>query len=1133
MPKTEAEPSGIRSLLDLITEQLRTSPSGLYALQPPELSEDIHLVAVTRERLTAASHALALTGSTQIKSSHSAAELAQRRHEAEIAIIRVSRALESFEKRVGNKFPRHFRDTCWRVDPSGIVPPNSIYQLLISYPEAFHRPACLAVAEYVLRSDSPRPSQFIQSLRFLFAEVEAMRDEPVRRNHILLSLIKRAETNHFPYWTEQSASRSRTIIEWQIYPEFLMAVIELFFRDILPQDFTRHIHGGARNRFRFAQLAEWFGTPQLDLEMPSLSAESHPAAGFAELLAKQMEPLPKQVLDAYQTRLANLTGQFAAILKDPDCPASIVSWLSACRHISYMTKTGDGIWHRAVSVLEQWFIASESDSRNLRRLFEILPERSFALLSRNWVENCGPHFPGLARLGKATKEEALHIVDFELVADSNRLLRNRNERLVALASVIKENKEAWDRMARQPRQQLTNLFAEIEYLPLLPQLIRWIERLRVERSIDFYDITSSLWSIDCFAKAEKSAESRTRREQFLSSHLWILDKVEDEIAFCLQRLPEDQFEEWHDRDYIWGPRFGIVEILYQWTVAGFSGVNTLTNLLFAWCRKNDDWAIARKFDYPPVHFDRISKNERLVVELSQGCPRHFTALVDWGTSNWQARENPLMGWHFLVNYPSVRESLGQLCRDPRRLRWAIQILGRLALALRLQRHEYLHTRFQEWNAATTLTEPISILDTLGKLAGFDEPFPPVAERAIERESALRQERDTLSEMQAKGRLSASAAIRLAKLSRLLETPSEITKWVENDARRELAKILPKAKISALDVITREAIRSHWRQMFRVQPEKESRDWDNALRFYYTADKNKGLLRRLLEHTAKGGPEWNRQYPPNAKFLADLESQGLQADRWLEPFQKTAEVHGETWTLHREQNPLRILQMGNLFGTCLSVDDFNAFAAIANAAEVNKQVLYLRDSRWATVGRKLVGLDAHGRLFGFRSYGATCLRNLGKSEKPHVWIKILFDLACLELAHRIGGRLEHAPDPKNAADQLQLTAEWYNDGPEPFDWWVGHPDLTDSILLSDKQAVALAVLAYISKHNIDFHQTHSETMATLRALLWLGDEALIVIDSLGLDAFDPAGIRFLRSQSASLKLKASLESSRSIPAKIPS
>ncbi len=40
-------------------------------------------------------------------------------------------------------------------------------------------------------------------------------------------------------------------------------------------------------------------------------------------------------------------------------------------------------------------------------------------------------------------------------------------------------------------------------------------------------------------------------------------------------------------------------------------------------------------------------------------------------------------------------------------------------------------------------------------------------------------------------------------------------------------------------------------------------------------------------------------------------------------------------LYLEGDPLRILQMGNYFDTCLSIDRDTAFSTVANAVDANK------------------------------------------------------------------------------------------------------------------------------------------------------------------------------------------------------
>lgn len=81
------------------------------------------------------------------------------------------------------------------------------------------------------------------------------------------------------------------------------------------------------------------------------------------------------------------------------------------------------------------------------------------------------------------------------------------------------------------------------------------------------------------------------------------------------------------------------------------------------------------------------------------------------------------------------------------------------------------------------------------------------------------------------------------------------------------------------------------------------------------------------------------------------------------------VAGGRLRLRLERDPLRILQMGNFFDTCLSFGGINSFSTIANACELNKRVIYATDSTGRVVGRKLIGLNQEGKLVGFYTYSS--------------------------------------------------------------------------------------------------------------------------------------------------------------------
>jgi hypothetical protein len=81
--------------------------------------------------------------------------------------------------------------------------------------------------------------------------------------------------------------------------------------------------------------------------------------------------------------------------------------------------------------------------------------------------------------------------------------------------------------------------------------------------------------------------------------------------------------------------------------------------------------------------------------------------------------------------------------------------------------------------------------------------------------------------------------------------------------------------------------------------------------------------------------------------------------------------------------------------------------------------------------------------------------------------------------RARGEFDRSPDPETAAAALRLAADWYNDGPEPFDWWIARADLAERIIGGDKDSVALAVLRHIHEHGLDAARPSHHAIETLR------------------------------------------------------
>jgi len=126
-----------------------------------------------------------------------------------------------------------------------------------------------------------------------------------------------------------------------------------------------------------------------------------------------------------------------------------------------------------------------------------------------------------------------------------------------------------------------------------------------------------------------------------------------------------------------------------------------------------------------------------------------------------------------------------------------------------------------------------------------------------------------------------------------------------------------------------------------------------------------LLRRRC-----GPPPWRPwEAKPNQEFLAQLRQEGIDPEPWVHPTGPVEAVgdNGRRVWLALEQDPLEIFQMGAYFNTCLSPWEENFFAAIVNAADANKQVLYARDQQGHVVGRCLLAISNDFTLLTYHPY----------------------------------------------------------------------------------------------------------------------------------------------------------------------
>jgi hypothetical protein len=165
----------------------------------------------------------------------------------------------------------------------------------------------------------------------------------------------------------------------------------------------------------------------------------------------------------------------------------------------------------------------------------------------------------------------------------------------------------------------------------------------------------------------------------------------------------------------------------------------------------------------------------------------------------------------------------------------------------------------------------------------------------------------------------------------------------------------------------------------------------------------------------GPPPWHlNDEAPNQRFIDHTRARGIDLEPWLGP--QHAAVYtdptGRQLHLKIEQDPLEVLQMGAYFQTCLTPGSFHFSSAVANAADVNKRVVFARDDAGRVMGRCLLAINDQGGLLAFHRY----------CHDPQMEFDTMIDSFVEDLADRMGTVVL-----RGGAVPTLVAEEWYDDG----------------------------------------------------------------------------------------------------------
>jgi hypothetical protein len=399
------------------------------------------------------------------------------------------------------------------------------------------------------------------------------------------------------------------------------------------------------------------------------------------------------------------------------------------------------------------------------------------------------------------------------------------------------------------------------------------------------------------------------------------------------------------------------------------------------------------------------------------------------------------GARLVRRFPAVRRALAELvAQHPRptavllaRLGMTKRLGGDLlapvtALEAKLAGPPAIETPGAWSDVATAwpgLADAIGRYVALERVRGSAPPPPPAIRELVEQPARLARELAHVEGVLAARRERHDLRRRAETLRVRLLDRARLLAASRDEAGARLAGLIDRTRLELVERAVADCYRARLEVVVGAPARDAVVDDDllNALLLSVELDKNRRLLRRLLGAHLDGDTGWRERHPANAAFLAGLAARGVDVARWLSrsprwySFPSTKGGRVRVWL---ETHPLRVLQMGNYFGTCLSSGSLNAFATVANAAELNKRVAYAADGAGRVVGRQLIGLTAEGKLVGFRTY-----TRLGRREDAVGLCTLIVDYL-RDFARRC--RLELADD--GVVPRL-FAEDWYDDGVVPW------------------------------------------------------------------------------------------------------
>ncbi len=252
------------------------------------------------------------------------------------------------------------------------------------------------------------------------------------------------------------------------------------------------------------------------------------------------------------------------------------------------------------------------------------------------------------------------------------------------------------------------------------------------------------------------------------------------------------------------------------------------------------------------------------------------------------------------------------------------------------------------------------------------------------------------------------------------------KRIEHEQNQSLLKDLIKGK-SPLDYKENREWLEKMENKIDIQSwlegQREEYQPQGAQNYYQSLEKKKEeQLIEIVEHLEK----YNIKAPLNVEEIEKILEENR--DKIEEDDLKDIRVHlstikttlgteksplPERIIIETEKDPLKVLQMGEkVVGSCLCLGGGHEDSAVANAVDINKKIIWIKDKKGEILGRVLMGINEDGELVGFRLYNNDPRLDLVPDIKNFVSL--------------FAEKLKTKISSKGKIEQL-VAKEWYNDG----------------------------------------------------------------------------------------------------------